>query len=199
MLGNDTGLDGHAEPTGACCARGRNGREAAAKADRVNLRLRAYPSRRMISGSPSTWDDERDCTESEEVARSGRRLAAAGRALGRDGTAPAAAAEAPAGLPQPAGAGPGGDGRHLLCAAHGMPVERAARDDDLLVLFGAPALSGVGRGRGVRGVLARGAADLRRPSRHRLDVAGAGRGNGQGPAGWGEKPGPIRRIAASAG
>jgi hypothetical protein len=63
-------------------------------------------------------------------------------------------------------------------------------DGHLLVLLGAPALPGVGRGRSVRGVLARGAAGLRRPSRHRLDVAGAGRGDGQGAAGRGGKTGP---------
>src|SRR5215217_799731 len=98
----------------------------------------------MISGSPSTWNDERDCTESEEVARSGRRLAAAGRALGQDGATAATTTATPAGLPQPAGAGPGGDGRRLLRAAHGMPVERAEGDAHLHLVLGAPPLPGVG-------------------------------------------------------
>src|SRR5919202_717541 len=91
------------------------------------------------------------------------------------------------------------DAIFLLRAADGLPVERAARDDDLIVVFGAPALPGMDRGRGVRGVLARGPAGLRRPAGHRLDVAGAGRGDGQGPAGRGEKPAATRRTAASAG
>src|SRR5690349_24444969 len=33
--------------------------------------LRAYPSREMALGSPSTWDGERVCTETNEAARSG--------------------------------------------------------------------------------------------------------------------------------
>ena len=161
--------------------------------------LRAHPSRRQPPRWPSAVDGGKDRAEADETARLGRRLAAAGRALGEDGAAAATAAEAPAGLPQPAGAGPGGDGRHLLRAADGVPVERPGKDGHLLVVLGPPALPGVDRGRGVRGVLARGAAGLRRPARHRLDVAGAGRGDGQGPARRGKKPGPIRRTGASAG
>src|ERR671917_623648 len=116
--------------------------------------------------------DGEDWSKDDEAARSGRGLAAAGRAVGGDGTAAAAAPEAPAGLPQPAGAGPLRDGRDLLRAAHGLPVERAEGDDDLLVLLGPPALPGMDPGRGVRGVLAQGATGLRRPARHRLDLAG---------------------------
>src|SRR5215211_1574499 len=172
---------------------------AVVPASPTSLGLRAYPGRQALGGSPPVADGEEDWSEEEEAARSGRRLAAAGRAMGRDGAAAAAAAEAPAGLPQPAGAGPGGDGRHLLRAAHGVPVERAPGDGHLLVLLGAPAVPGMDPRWGVRGVLARGAAGLRRPSRHRLGVAGAGRGDGQGPARRGEKPAPTRRTAASAG
>jgi hypothetical protein len=134
-----------------------------------------------------------------EGAGSGRRLAAAGRALGEDGAAAAATAEAPAGLPQPARAGPGGDGRDLLRAAHRLPVERAERDRHLLVVLGPPPLRGVGRGRRVPGVLAAGPAGLRRGRRHRLGVAGAGRGDGQGAAGRGEKPARTRPTGASGG
>jgi transposase len=72
----------------------------------------------------------------------------------------------------------------------GCPVERAARDRHLLVLLGPPPLPGVDRGRRVPRVLAPRPAGLRRGSRHRLGVAGARRGDGQGPAGWGGKTGP---------
>jgi hypothetical protein len=64
------------------------------------------------------------------------------------------------GLPQPACAGPCGDGRDLLCAAHRLLLECVAGDDDLFLVFGAPALSGMGGGRRVRGVLARRPAGL---------------------------------------
>jgi hypothetical protein len=37
-------------------------------------------------------------------------------------------------------AGPGGDERHLLCAAHGLSVEYAAGDKAVLVFLGGPAL-----------------------------------------------------------
>jgi hypothetical protein len=113
-------------------------------------------------------------------------LAAAGRALGRDEAAVAAAAQASAGLPQSPGAGPGGDGRDLLRVANGLPVEGAAGDEDLLRVLGAPALPGVGGRRGVRGILARGPAGLRRAAGHRLDLVGPGRGDGQGAVGRGE-------------
>src|SRR3954470_7641978 len=60
----------------------------------------------------------------------------------------------PLGVPQSARAGPSGDGRDLLRAAHRLPVERAARDDDLLLLLGSSALPGMGYRRGVRDLLA---------------------------------------------
>src|SRR5918998_2479228 len=143
--------------------------------------------------------DGEDWSKDEGAALSGRWLAAAGRAVGRDGTAAAAAPEAPAGLPQPAGAGPLRDGRDLLRAAHGLSVECAAGDDALLLVLRTSTLPGMGPGRGVRGVLARGAAGLRCRARHRLDVAGAGWGDGQGAARRGGKPARTRRTAANAG
>src|SRR5215211_4716538 len=115
----------------------------------------------------------RGVTVDHEGAGSGRRLAAAGRALGEDGAAAAATAEAPAGLPQPARAGPGGDGRDLLRAPYRLPVERAERDRHLLVVLGPPPLPRVGRGRGVPGVLAAGPPRLRSAPRHRLGLARA--------------------------
>src|SRR5918998_2276478 len=143
--------------------------------------------------------DGEDWSKDDEAARWGGWLAAAGRAVGREGTAAAAAPEAPAGLPQPAGAGPLRDGRDLLRAAHGLSVECAAGDDALLLVLGPSALPGMDPGRGVRGVLAQGLAGVRRPARHRLDVAGAGRGDGQGAARRGGKPAPTRRTGGSAG
>lgn len=80
-----------------------------------------------------------------------------------------------------------------------VPVERAAGDEALLVFLGSPPLPGMDRGRGVRGVLAQGPAGLRQTAGHRLGLVGTRRRHGQGAAGWGEKPGPIPRIAASAG
>ena len=115
-------------------------------------------------------------------------MAAGGRAVGRDGKA-AATAEAPSGLPQPACSGPHGDGRDLLRAADGMPVERAAADNPVLVLVGAPALSGMDRSGRVRGVPARRAPGLRGAGRHRLDTAATGRSDGKSTVGW-EKTGP---------
>ena len=71
-------------------------------------------------------------------------MALARRSVGEDGAALAGAADAPAGLPQTASAGPGGDGRDLLCAADGLLVERTKGDGHLLVFLSAAALSGVG-------------------------------------------------------
>ena len=67
-------------------------------------------------------------------------------------------------------------------------MERAQRHRHPLVLLGASALPGVDRGRGARGVPASGSARPGRRGRDRLEPAGAGRGHGQGPAGW-EKTG----------
>src|SRR4051812_44670267 len=93
-------------------------------------------------------------TTRRRVRDDGWRLPDAGRAMGQDGAAAASAAETPAGLPQPAGAGPGSNGRDLLRAADGVSVKCAARDWHLLVLLGPPALPGMAGGRCVRGVLA---------------------------------------------
>jgi len=62
-------------------------------------------------------------------------------------------------------------------------VERVGRDRDLLVEFGAPALSGVARGRRVRRDLASGPGGLRRGGGDRLGLAGRGRCDDQGAAG----------------
>ena len=159
--------------------------------------LGTYPGRKLGLRSPSPGDDEGHRRERAAPAGARRRLAAAGRVVGQDGAATAATAQASAGLPQPACAGPGGDGRDLLRAAYGVPMERAEGDGPVLVVLGAPALPGVGRGRRVRGVLARTAAGLRRLERDRLGVAGAGRGDGQSAAGRGGKPDATPRIAAS--
>jgi hypothetical protein len=80
--------------------------------------------------------------------------------MGGDGTVAAPAAKTPAGLPQPAGAGPRGDGRHLLCAAHRLPMECVEPDDLVHLFLGASAVSGVDGGGGVRGVLVCGSAGL---------------------------------------
>jgi hypothetical protein len=133
--------------------------------------------------APPSWDGE-----------ALRRLAAAGRAVGEDGAAPAAAVEAPS--RQPAGGGPGGDGRHLLRVALGLPRECAVGDGHLLVLLGAPPLPGMSGRRGVRGGLAQGAAGLRRAARDRLDLASTRRSDGRGAAERGEKPAAIRPTAA---
>jgi hypothetical protein len=55
-------------------------------------------------------------------------------------------------------AGPGGDERYLLCAAHRLSVEYAAGDKAVLVFLGAPALQEGTEG--IRGVLAQGIAGL---------------------------------------
>src|ERR1700757_1208554 len=116
-----------------------------------------------------------------------------------DGTAAATAAKTPAGLSQPASAGPRGDGRHLLCAAHRLSMECAEPDNSLLVVLGASAVSGVDGGGGVRDVLVCGPAGLRRTGWHRLELAGARWSDEQGAAGGGKKPVATRPIAASAG
>ena len=78
----------------------------------------------------------------------------------------------PLGYPPPAGAGSRRDGRDPAGAADGDAVERAERDGNLLVELGAPALSGVGAGRGVPRDLAAGAVGVRQGGRDRLGVAG---------------------------
>src|SRR6266540_2116070 len=113
----------------------------------------------------------------------GRRLANARLAVGADRAAAAGAAAAPVGLPQPAGARPGRDGRDPVRAQDGLPVERAQRDRDLLLELGAPPLPGVARGGRVRGAVAARPARLRRAGRDRVGVAGDGRGDDQGAAG----------------
>src|SRR6187549_3082032 len=90
--------------------------------------------------------------------RKTRRLALAGRSVGKDGAAFAAPAAAPVGLSQPARAGSCGNGCDLFRATHRVSLECPARDSYLLVLLGASALSGMGRGGRVRRVLSRGTA-----------------------------------------
>src|SRR5215212_1984424 len=94
------------------------------------------------------------CLGDEGRACSRRRVAIAERSVVEDGTAAAGPAAASAGLSQSAGARPGGDGCDLLRAAHGMPMERAERHRDLLVVLGASAVPGMDRGRRVRDLLA---------------------------------------------
>src|SRR4051794_18903680 len=123
-------------------------------AGRSSTHLRAYPGRQLSRQSPYLGDDQEEWIEEDTSARPGRRLAPVGRALGQDGAAAAAPPAAPAGLPQPAGARPGRDGRNLLRAADRMSVECAARDGHLLVLLGPSPVSGMGGGRGLCSVLA---------------------------------------------
>src|SRR4051812_8583352 len=73
----------------------------------------------------------------------------------------AGAAAAPAGLPQAACARPKCDGCDPARAQDGDAVECAQRERNLLLQFGASALSGVGAGRRVCRVLAAGAVGVR--------------------------------------
>lgn len=83
------------------------------------------------------------------------------------------------GLPQSAGAG---SGRHSVCAAHRLPVERARRHRHLFMQFGIPAFSGMGGGRGVRHLLAPRSNSARRAQGDRRVLAVNGWSNGEGTA-----------------
>ena len=102
--------------------------------------------------------------------------------MGADRADAPAAAVSPVGVSPPEGARSRRDGRDLVGVAHGDAVERAQRDERLLVVVGAPALSGVGAGRGVPRDLAPGSAGIRRGDRDRLVVPGRGRRDDQGAA-----------------
>ncbi len=114
--------------------------------------------------------------------------------LGADGAAAPAAAVASARLSQPAAAWPRRDGRHLARLADGDAVERLERDRDLHVELCAPSWSGVGARR-VRGVLAAGAARLRRAARDRVAWLSCDGAMGKAPLGGEQaEPNPTDRA-----
>lgn len=132
------------------------------------------------------WDDQASQAPPEQAVGSGRRLSPARRSVGADGAVAAPASASSPGVPQPTDTQSQGDGRDPVRAAHRMTVERAFRHRDPLLVLGPSPVPGVDAGRGVRGVLARGPAGLRRSDRDRLDVVISGRSHGQGDRGWGK-------------
>ncbi len=170
------------------------------------ITLRAYPGRLWYTVGMSDRDIE---SERERVRRDWRipdELWAAPRAAAAPAQAP------PAGLPPPARPRPGRHGRHLLRAAHRLPVERPQRHRHLLLLLGPPALPGVGPGRRLRAALGRRAWPSTTnwsastgsgwpwtgPSPRRRACPGARAGGGKGGAGA-RRSAPAPSTGAKAG
>ena len=86
--------------------------------------------------------------------------------------------------------------RHILRAAHRLPVEVVGYDGYLLRLHGPSALSTMGRRRSISAVMAGGAGALRRNDGSGLELAKHGRGPDQIAIGRGGKPDPTPRTGA---
>src|SRR6188472_1000594 len=97
-----------------------------------------------------------------------------------------------------AGRSAAGDGRHLLCSAHGLSVESVAAGVRQRQ-HRASLLPGVDERGRVRQGVARDATALRPSARHRLELAKCRRVDDQGAAGRGKKPAKTRPIAVSWG
>ena len=100
-----------------------------------------------------------------------RRMAFVRRSVVTDRTFVAIEEVAPVGLPQSPGAGSECHERHSVRAAYRLPMECPECDGDLFMQLGIPALSGVGRSGGIRGILAARVGRIRWHQGNRLVLA----------------------------
>ena len=128
-----------------------------------------------------------------------RLLPGIGRAVGGPESPPSPAGEYPSLGRRPApDPGPDLRQRYLLRAAHRLPVESLGRHRHLLRLHRPPALSAMGRRRGVLGAMADWAGTLCRIEGSGLELAEYGRGLDPIPLGRGKKPAPTPRTGVRA-
>lgn len=123
-----------------------------------------------------------------------RRVENPRRDLGTVGSAASETKTSSSGLSQSSRSRPRRDERDPVRAPDRLPVERLERDGYLQQLIGSSTILGMDRSRSLPGLLGVWPARLRRSSGHRLVLALDGRGDDQGSAGRGKKPGPTPRT-----
>ena len=129
--------------------------------------------------------------------RTQERVSNLGRTVGKDRSLTAFSGEqaAPLGMSSATGAESESHGWHLLCATHGVPMECAECDGDMLQQYGSPALSRMAVRRRVCNAVEARTGDLRRGQRDRLELAGDGRRDEQSAVGGKKELVPTPPIA----